>query len=167
MEPMEKDKNSQNEVIQGDLANKRIRHLHEKDLGLHTPNDYFSSSKKELLNRISEEKEKKKVVPLYQNKMAWIVAASVALMISIVLFGPKTLPSVNGIPAVVLDTIQELNDDEGYVEQTLSSEEDDVLVSSLFMEDDEVDAFVNSYVLEEVLFVEVDREETFYKNDLN
>ena len=136
-----------------DSKDKRIRDLHKKELGLKTPDDYFSSTKKELLNQISMEKSAASI-PFYREKVFLAIAATVVILITLVIFKPKVFPSVNEFPKIVFDTIEQLKGNEALTEQVLGQKENDILISSLFMEDHEIDEFVDSYVLEEVFFDE-------------
>ena len=72
----------------------------------------------------------------------------------VTVFKQNALPSINEIPAIVSDTI-DLKNTNNLAQKTMSLTENDVLISSLFIEDTEVDEFVNNYVIEELVYAEI------------
>ncbi|MDC1162466.1 hypothetical protein OAT18_03385 [Tenacibaculum sp.] len=97
---------------------------HKKDLGLDIPKDYFSVSKKNILEKTIN-KKKSKVIRLYKNVYLWSAVAVVALLITFVYTTPL-------------------------VTQT-SEVENDILLASLFIEESNVDALVDDYLDDELL----------------
>jgi len=59
---------------------------------------------------------------------------------------------MNEIPVIVSDTINHLKNDG--LAQT-EPEENDILITSLFVSENEIDEFVDDYVLEELVYEEV------------
>tara|TARA_R110001583_G_scaffold67308_3_gene192580 strand:- start:37439 stop:37903 length:465 start_codon:yes stop_codon:yes gene_type:complete len=139
------DKNNQ---ISFDL---KMHKKHSKELGLHTPKDYFSKSKIEILENTSNKREIK-VTIFSRERLIWSVAATITLIFILTVFKPNALPSINEVPAIVSDTINLLKHTN--IAQ-VTPEENTILISSLFVSDDEIDEFVANYVLEQLVYEEV------------
>lgn len=124
---------------------------HSDELGFQIPKDYFSKSKIEILEKVSNRK-KARVIIFSKERIVWFAAASIAIIFAITVFKPNALPSFNNVPAIVSDTINYLQNN------NLAQGEfkdDDILITSLFVPDNEIDEFVDNYVLEELVYEEV------------
>lgn len=100
---------------------------HQKDLGLKIPENYFSQSKAGILAMTTGQSQE--VIPLYKRKITWIsMAATVALLLTLAIYNPFTKNTVV---------------------------EEDVLIASLFTEEESVDDFVDDFVNDELLTEEV------------
>ena len=136
-----------NRVSVKSLFNEKIMKTHEEELGLNVPIDYFSNSKHDILNQVSNSKVK----VLYTKRNFLLpIAAAVALIITLTVFKPSVFSSFNNVPAIVSDTISKFNTKNLADENNLLSVED-VSVAALFVEDDKIDEFVDNYVLEDVI----------------
>jgi len=124
---------------------------HSSALGFKTPEDYFSKSKMEILAKVLNQKEQRFNI-FSRERIVWSVAASIAIIIALTVFRPDTIPSIDKIPAIVSDTVNQLKTN-GLAQNEL--EENDILITSLFISDNEIDEFVNNYVLEELVYEEV------------
>lgn len=125
--------------------NESMHKNHQKDLGFKLPENYFEINKKEILTQLNN----KKVIPLYRRKWFISMAASIALLVSLVLYRPTILNGVNNVSKIASDTIQKIyNQSETEV---FNIDQNDVSLASLFVKDDELDDFVNNYVVEEML----------------
>lgn len=144
MEPLNKHKTTDQKALE-----EKLQKMHNEDLGLGMPEDYFSKSKSEILAKVGIE-DKSRVLPLYRNKMFWAAAAAIAVLFVLTVFRTRTIPQIDGIPAIVSDTIEQLNN--GLANEDFYQGENDILISSLFVEDTELDEFVDNYMLEEALF---------------
>lgn len=131
------------------LLEQERRKKHTDELGLNVPEDYFSQSKTELLAKIAASK-KGKLVLLTRNKAIWLAAASLAFILVLNLYKSDVHSAIDEIPAVVSDTIEILKDN-NLVNEFFESEEKDILISSLFIEDTELDEFIADYVIEGAL----------------
>ena len=129
----------------------KMHEMHSEKLGFQVPKDYFSTSKMEILEKVLNQKEKSYGF-FSRKRMVWSVAATIALFIALTVFKPDTLPSIDEIPTIVSDTIDPLKNN-GLANNELK--ENDILISSLFISDNEIDEFVNDYVLEELVYEEV------------
>ncbi len=144
MEPLNKHNNKDQKALE-----EKLQKMHLQDLGLDLPEDYFSKSKSEILAKVGIE-DKSRVLPLYRNKIFWAAAAAVAVLIVLTVFKTSTVRQIEEIPAIVSDTIEQLN--KGLANEDFYQGENDILISSLFVEDTELDEFVDNYMLGEALF---------------
>ena len=125
-----------------------LTNLHKDKLGMEIPEDFFANSKKEILNSVFEtEKPKQKLVWL-RPVVAYPIAASLVIALAITFWINK---NDSQIDTKVVDT-------EDIILLDLVGFEDDILVSSLFVEDTEMDEFLNNYIVDEIL-IEVDKQE--------
>ena len=130
---------------------RKMKEMHSSALGLKTPENYFSASKMEILEKVSTQKEKRFYL-FSRKRIIWAAAASIAIIFAVSVFKPNVLPSFNNVPAIVSDTV-ELFQNNNLAQGEFK--EDDILISSLFVPDNEIDEFVNNYVLEELVYDEV------------
>ncbi len=130
-----------------DLENK-----HKNDLGLGVPGNYFSTSKNELLTKIASEK-KTKIVPLYQNKLIWFAVAGIALFIALTVFKPNAFPSIDKNPSIVSDTVNKYQNLD-LVYNLLLNDYQDIMVTSLFMDDTDISNYIANNIIEEILIDE-------------
>jgi len=145
--------NSEFETNNQALLDKKRKEIHAKELGLGIPKDYFATSKRHILEKVSKQKE----VPFpffSRERILWSVAASIALIFAITVFKPNVLPSIKNIPSIVSDTIDQLQIKNVALEN-FELEEDNLLIASLFVEESDIDEFVTDYVLEELVYEEV------------
>lgn len=115
---------------------------HKKFLGTDTPDGYFAKSKLSILDKIKEETANaKKTIILKKQKVFWlqpklqyVAAASLVFVLGLTIW----LQSANN------NRVEELNIE-------LLSFNDDVLINSLFVEDNELDAYANATLMNEVI----------------
>lgn len=129
----------------------KMHEMHSEKLGFQVPEDYFSKSKMEILEKVSNQKEKSFNI-FSRKRIVWFAAATIAIIVALTVFKPNAYPSIDKIPAIVSDTIDNLKND-GLANNEL--EENDILITSLFIADNEIDEFVDDYVLEELVYEEV------------
>ena len=125
---------------------------HKNDLGLGVPENYFSTSKNELLAKIVSEK-KAKVVPLFKNKLIWFVAAGITLLIALTVFKPNVFASIDKNPSIVSDTVNKFQNLD-LVYNLFSADKQDITVASLFMDDTEISNYITNNIIEEILIDE-------------
>lgn len=136
-----------NRVRVKSLFNEKMKATHGKELGLQVPKDYFSNSKNDILNQVSNSKVK----VLYSRRNFLLpIAAAVALIVTLTVFKPSVFSSFKNVPAIVSDTINKIKTNNLADENNLFTVED-VSVAALFVEDDQIDEFVNDYVIEDVI----------------
>jgi len=151
MKHMEDGKNWNELMKENDSFEKKMDKMHTEELGLGMPEDYFVKSKIDVLDKVFYEK-KSKVIPLFRNKAMWFAAAGIALIVALSIFKPVTLSTVNEIPSVITDTVDQirnfdLNNAKFFIE-------DDILVASLFVDDSEIDDYIDNYIIEEIIIDE-------------
>lgn len=127
--------------------NKNIDNLHKDELGFGLPDNYFEKSKSKILSKISENKEVQ-IIPLYKRKTTWLVAAGIALLISVSVYKQQISNSVKNVPEIALEnTIQtkhlELAAD--YIA------EENMLLASILVSDKNVDTYLNNAFINSVL----------------
>jgi hypothetical protein len=158
-----------------EFNNKKMEEIHLNELGLKIPDNYFAHSKNEILKELL--KEKKKVIPFYQQKKAWLIAASLLLLFGLIFFNVFSILESDNNRIVTTDTInqmnKELNEDiasttfvQSQSDDIISNDkindnqntqasyikqiENDVLVKSLFIDDNEINEYVTNYMLEDI-----------------
>jgi len=151
MKHMKDNKRWDESMKNNDSFEKIMDKMHTEELGLGMPEDYFSTSKIDILDKVFHEK-KSKVIPLFRNKVMWFAAAGIALIVTLTVFKPAGLSTINEIPTVIADTVGQIRNldlanSEFFVE-------DDMLVASLFIDDSEIDDFVDNYIIEETVIDE-------------
>lgn len=129
----------------------KMHEMHSEELGFQVPEDYFSKSKMEILTKVSNQKEQRFNI-FSQKRIVWSAAATIAIIVALTVFKPNALPAIDKIPAIVSDTIDQLKTN-GLAQG--EPEENDILITSLFVADNEIDEFVDNYVLEELVYEEV------------
>ena len=129
----------------------KMHEMHSEELGLQVPEDYFSKSKMEILEKVSNQKGESFNI-FSQKRIVWSAAATIVIIVALTVFKPNALPSIDNVPVIVSDTIDHLQNN-NLAQGKLK--EDDILISSLFVPDSEIDEFVDDYVLEELVYEEV------------
>ena len=130
---------------------RKMKEMHSEELGLKTPENYFSASKMEILEKVSNQKQERFNI-FSRKRFVWAAAATIAIIFAVSVFKPNALPSFNNVPAIVSDTIDYLQNNNLAQGEF---KEDDFLITSLFVPDQEIDEFVDNYVLEELVYDEV------------
>ena len=151
MKHMEDFKNWNELMKENESFEKEMDKMHTEELGLSMPEDYFVKSKIDVLDKVFYER-KSKVIPLFRNKVMWFAAAGIALIVALTVFKPAGMSTINEIPTVIADTVGqirnlELANSEFFVE-------DDMLVASLFIDDSEIDDYIDNYIIEETVIDE-------------
>ncbi len=129
----------------------KMHEMHSEELGFQVPEDYFSKSKMEILEKVSNQKGESFNI-FSQKRIVWSAAATIVIIVALTVFKPNALPSIDNVPVIVSDTIDHLQNN-NLAQGKLK--EDDILISSLFVPDSEIDEFVDDYVLEELVYEEV------------
>ena len=129
----------------------KMHEMHSEELGLKTPENYFSKSKSDILEKVSNQKRVRFNI-FSRERIIWSVAATIAIILALTVFKPNALPEMDEIPAIVSDTIDQLKTN-GLAQDEF--EENEILITSLFISDNEIDEFVDDYVLEELVYEEV------------
>lgn len=111
---------------------------HKEMLGMEVPKDYFKSSKSQIMERISiPEKEKSQVFYL-QPVFRYVVAASVILLIVL------GIALKNNTDTKGFDNVQ-------LIENLASADDQDVLINSLLVSDEQMNTFLDNYLFSSVM----------------
>ena len=102
----------------------KVSQHHKDKLGMDIPDGYFTSSKQSILDLVKEEKKK---VPVFYLRRSFQIAASIALLVSLLVW--TQFPTSTDIEIA----------------------SNDPLIESLFVEDDSMNDFVEELLVEEVL----------------
>ena len=115
---------------------------HKEYLGMDVPEGYFSSSKQSILDLVKEEKSE---IPVFYLRRTFQVAASITLLVVLAV-------------AIQFGSGDNLNDDFGIAS-------DDTLIESLFVEEDDMNSFLDEVLVSEVV-VEAEKSEQELENIL-
>lgn len=143
-----KDKMNQ---IKEDELNK----IHSDTLGLTIPENYFSNSKNEILNKVLAEKETK-VIPFYKKRTSWLAAASVTLLLGLSIFRTYNSQNQENITNQLTDSIVQMDNTTTTNNANNTTQghnlvpENDIIVSSLFVEEKEIDEYITNRLLEDM-----------------
>ncbi len=140
--------------LNGEFSIEDIDNNHKELLGYKVPDGYFSTSKKEILDKVTAKKGKSIWLLSGNLKIMLPIAAAIALLITLTVFKPNALPSIHDIPSIVSDTIKKIKDN-NLAEDSFINLSNDVSIASLFVEDDELDDFVDGYVIDQIILEEL------------
>ncbi|CAM1358862.1 hypothetical protein [Tenacibaculum xiamenense] len=101
---------------------------HKEDLGLGLPKDYFAKSKQSILDQTVNE-SKGEVVSLSRRIFLWSSVAVIALILGLAVINP--------------------------FKSNIVTQEGDILIATVMVEDDEVDDLLDEFVNDELLTEEV------------
>ncbi len=149
MKKIEKHKNRNEWVSKNDSFDEKLDTKHAKDLGLDIPEDYFSRSKNSILEKIQIEK-KSKGTPIFDNKIVWLAAAGIALIMALSIFKPYT-SGTDTLSPIVADPAEQA---ETFGLDTQQFLEQDILIASLFVDESRLDSYVEQYIVEESIIDE-------------
>ena len=133
------------------LQKNKTDKMHTEELGFTVPDDYFETSKNEILKKISTKKEPK--LKLFNTKkVVWLAAASIALLIAFTVFKPNSFTIIDKIPTIVSDSLNKIND-HNIIDDYFASE-DNIILTSLFIDEANIDSYVANYIVEDILIDE-------------
>ncbi len=111
---------------------------HKELLGMDVPKDYFKLSKSNIMEKISNP-EKKKPRVFYLNPMVQIAAAaSVIVLIAL------------GIALNYNNTTQDFSQTQ-QIENLANADDQDLLINSLFISDENINTFLETYLVSSVM----------------
>jgi hypothetical protein len=132
---------SGNHFLKNDGQKKNLAQEHKEYLGMDVPDNYFSKSKETILKSLQTKKERKRTVFGLKPFIAYPIAASILLLVALTFWWQYTYNENN----------MEMID----VEVTVSSNEigstDDFLVTSLLVDDADINQFTDDYILNEII----------------
>lgn len=165
-------KESKNSKVYHQFQDETLNKIHKEELGLTLPEDYFTQSKNEILSKIPQNNN-------HSINWFLKIAASILLVLGIVSYfqyksnalSRSNEPSiVTVIPAneanqsipqldsnqskkndvMMPNSIKQLENDKKNLDTDVVQNEDDILVKSLFVEEAEVDQYIENSILEEI-----------------
>lgn len=140
------------------MKDDELNKIHSDTLGLSIPENYFANSKKEILNKIQADNEPK-VIPFYQKRTTWFAAAAVTLLLGLSIFRSYNSQNKEIISNQITDSIVQV---EAVNPATVSpnnpntmpnydlANENDILISSLFVDDKEIDEYITNSILDDI-----------------
>lgn len=141
-------KNNNNKSLQ-----KGITKSHRDLLGMDVPKGYFSNSKEEILKAVSKPEKKTTRVFVLKPILKYSIAATVVIILGLTFFfrlqTKPIVPYTN-----TLDNTR-----------SVILEEDPTLINSLFINNEEMDAFLDSYVMNEIM-IKIQESELDFDNIL-
>ncbi len=148
-------KQSGNKFLKDDIQKNELTKAHKDYLGLDIPDDYFSVSKDEILKGLITEKEQKQTLFGLRPIVAYSIAASISILVALSIWLPHQGEDKN--PKVT-------ETDVDVRENSISNfDQDGFLVNSLFVEDTEMDQFLDDFVFN-VIIVEAEVSEQQLEN---
>ena len=130
-------------------AHKKITKFHKEKLGLDIPVDFFKNSKENILKEISE--DKKQTVLKLRPVISYAIAASIILLLGLGYWLQYEGSHLNS----------DINNTEEISSLFLDSE--DFLVSSLMIDDNNIDDFMDGFIINNII-VEAELEEQELEN---
>ncbi len=151
MKPIKKATNIKGQTMDTDLFDKKRQEKHLQDLGLEVPKDYFSKSKSKI-EAFTFTKKKSKLIQL-RNSFIWMAAAGIALIFALTVYKFNTDPNAGGISTKASDTIEKIQ--KNYLNNDkLFSDEDAILLSSLYVDENQINDFVDNTFIDEIIIDE-------------
>lgn len=145
--------NFNNDFIESSLKDKikddTLGDSHKEELGFKIPDNYFEKSKFEINSKISVKKDGFFQITSRNLKLILPIAAAIALLVTLTVFKPNSLSTIKQLPEMVLDTINNINNSEFNENSSLAY--DDISINSLFVSDDEIDDYLEGYLLESLV----------------
>lgn len=141
-----KNKNRMNKIEQSEgrflidnILKKGLAQSHKEYLGMDIPANYFSKSKNNILKILPMEKQKKRTLFKLKPMFTYPIAATIVLLIGF------TFWLKNNSRDIVQKTsyVEEMN--------TTHLNSDEFLVSSLLIDDVDVDEFVDDYIVNNII----------------
>jgi hypothetical protein len=150
MKPIKKT-NLKDQINHQDLFDKKMHGMHTEKLGLDLPENYFSKSKSDIA-AFTLVKNKSKLIKL-RKSVIWIAAAGIALLFAVTIFKPNEILNSDKISTIASDTVEKIKniyfDNDKYF-----TEEDNVLLTSLYVDENQMDAYVDNHFIDEIIIDE-------------
>jgi hypothetical protein len=120
--------------------NSELSKHHKNKLGYDVPQDYFQQSKQQIMKAVTSQEETKSGFTRWKYTMMYAVAATVLLLLSIGVF--RYFQNSNSIQTLDWATYENMNDE-------------DVLFNTLFINDSQVDTYLDNYLGEVIIQAEL------------
>lgn len=176
-------KNTHLDLKLHEINNIKLKETHAIELGMNIPENYFSKSKIQILNRIKEDKHTP-IILFYKKRNNWMLAASVLFLIGLSFysiygyFGIKNKPLTNKQPVVlenntskqvlaidpefsnestkkIFETKRIVSKPKPIIDEMkeaikLDGIKNNLLVETLFLEENQLNEYVTNYMLEDI-----------------
>ncbi len=129
--------------LKDDIPKNELTKEHKDYLGMDIPDNYFAASKEDILKNILTEKEPRRTLFGLRPIMAYPIAASILVLVALSLWLPYSGED-NGSKVTEMDIETGENSYNNF-------SQDDFLINSLFVEDDELNQFLADFVFKEIL----------------
>lgn len=172
-------KDRKNVIETHQLQDEKLNKIHKEELGLDFPEGYFAQSKNEILMKTTNDNTSHTVNWFLHKKNILKIAASIALVVGIAVyfqFSSNTISGTNEASIVEKESSNEINQSlvqsdsnrdienlesimsktNKYIEHqktkvdNVVQNENDILVKSLFVEEAEVDQYIENSILEDI-----------------
>ena len=131
------------------ILDKKLRENHQKDLGFTIPEDYFEESKTSILASIHT--PKKGYLEFWNKKNVWYAAAAILIVfLTVNILQPSLFSAKKEISTVVSDTLKGLKNETNLEFYKLNAT-NDISIASLFVEEEDVNDLVDTYMIESLL----------------
>ncbi len=128
-----------NRFLKDDVHKKSLAQEHKEYLGMDVPDNYFSISKDTILKSIPVDNQRTSRVFRLKPFIAYPLAASFLILVGVFVWLQNDTTAVD--PKITNTEII----------GTLDVDSDDFLVTSLLVEDDNLDAFIDDFIVHEIL----------------
>lgn len=162
------------------LKDEKLTKIHKEELGLNVSEGYFAQSKNQILSKTFQAQNKSYIVDWFTDKnRIWKVAASLILFFGLLVYLQFTSNSISKTVESSISLVKSSNEinqslvqsdsNQGtkrlksiitntnkYIdcqknkEENVVQNENDILVKSLFVEEDEVDQYIENSILEDI-----------------
>ena len=116
--------------------------FHKEKLGMDIPDDFFAKSRKNILNKVIQEEKPKQTIFWLKPTFVYPIAASLVLAIALT-FLMRNGNTENTQQITNTKTIETINSD---------MHDGDFLISSLLLSDSEMETYLDSYLIKNVVF---------------
>ncbi|MFC5682053.1 hypothetical protein ACYE2N_09660 [Flavobacterium sp. MAHUQ-51] len=135
------------------MKDDELNKIHSDALGLTIPENYFSKSKNEILDKIATQNETK-VIPFYKKRTSWLAAASVTLLLGLSILKTYNSQNPDRIASPLTDSIVQMDIKNPTTNNPIPNynltHENDILISSLFVDDKEIDEYITNSILDDI-----------------
>lgn len=132
-----------------DSFDQKNQKKHTEDLGLQLPADYFTQSKTNILSQVSS-KKRSKLIMFFRKTIVWSTSVAALLIFTITIFKHNEFSTTDTITNMVSDTVSAFQN-ENTINNDVEISTEDVLLASLFVEESNVNAYVDNYIKEGII----------------
>ena len=120
------------------INKEELTKLHKNDLGMDIPKDYFKTSKSKIMEKVTiSEKEKPRVFYL-RPSFGYLMAASIIILSALSIVFKYNIKTKNNLNPADVENLANANDE-------------DILINSLFVSDDDMSNFLDTYLVNNVV----------------